>query len=122
MLTAPGTCPRAKVSGERTSTRTKSALPCSIATVDHRVDSLARKAHMSPRTFARRFREATGTTPMRWLTRERVARAQRLLETTEGDVDRVAEKAGFSSAQVLRLHFRRVVGTSPTGYRRAFRG
>ena len=86
----------------------------------HTVDTMARRAHMSPRTFARRFRAVTGTTPHRWLQRERARLAQQLLETTSLPLDRIAENAGFSDPQLLRLHFKRVVGTSPSDYRRVF--
>jgi transcriptional regulator GlxA family with amidase domain len=75
---------------------------------------------MSPRTFARRFRAATGTTPLQWLLRQRVLMAQRLLETTDEPVERVAEHCGFGSAAVLRGHFHRQVRTTPQQYRRTF--
>jgi transcriptional regulator GlxA family with amidase domain len=88
---------------------------------DLSVPRLAGRAHMSERTFARRFRAETGTTPHHWLTWQRVLHAQRLLETTELDVDRVAERAGFGSAATLRHHFVGRVGTSPQRYRRTFR-
>jgi AraC family transcriptional regulator, transcriptional activator FtrA len=84
------------------------------------VEQLAARAGMSPRTFARRFVATSGTTPARWLHTQRLAAAQRLLETSELSVDRVAESAGFGSAAVLRLHFARRMGTSPMAYRRAF--
>jgi transcriptional regulator GlxA family with amidase domain len=86
----------------------------------HTVETLARRAMMSPRTFARRFVAATGTTPLQWLLRQRVLLAQRLLETTDESIERIAHRAGFGSAAVLRTHFQRHVGTSPMGYRRAF--
>jgi transcriptional regulator GlxA family with amidase domain len=85
------------------------------------VDDLARRALLSPRTFARRFRSVTGTTPMKWLGRQRVLHAQRLLETTDLPVEVVAHECGFGTATVLRTHFRRVAGTSPQAYRRIFR-
>lgn len=85
------------------------------------VEDLARRALSSPRTFARRFRSATGTTPMQWLTRQRVIHAQRLLETTDLPVELVAQRAGFGTGTALRAHFRRLVGTSPLAYRRTFR-
>src|SRR5436853_89818 len=85
------------------------------------VEELAARSAMSPRTFARRFRATTGTTPMQWVLRQRVLLAQRLLETTDETVDRVAELAGFGSPASLRQHFNRTVRTSPTAYRRAFR-
>lgn len=86
------------------------------------VDDMAAQAMLSPRSFARRFRSATGTTPVQWVLRQRVLHAQRLLETTDLPVDRIAERCGFGTATALRMHFRRVVGTTPTAYRRAFGG
>ncbi|WP_029288306.1 helix-turn-helix domain-containing protein [Cellulomonas sp. HZM] len=88
---------------------------------DHTVDTLAARALMSSRTFARRFAAETGTTPMRWLTSQRVQHAQRLLEETGLDVEEVARECGFGSAALLRHHFRRVVGIPPLDYRTAFR-
>jgi len=85
------------------------------------LEDVAHRAGQSVRTLNRRFREQTGTTPLQWLLRARVRRAQRLLETTAHPVERLAEEAGFGSATALRTHFRRVVGVSPLGYRRAFR-
>jgi transcriptional regulator GlxA family with amidase domain len=85
------------------------------------VAGLARRAHLSERTFARRFRAETGTTPHHWLTWQRVLLAQRLLETTELDVDQVARRCGFGGAATLRHHFVARVGTSPQRYRRTFR-
>ena len=85
------------------------------------VNDLARRAFMAPRTFARRFRASTGVTPLQWLLQQRVALAQRLLETTDLPVDVVAHQAGFGSGPSLRQHFGRMVGTSPQAYRRRFR-
>lgn len=85
------------------------------------VEELARRAAMSPRTFARRFRAETGTTPHRWLLHQRLLAAQRRLETTLDPIDEVAAASGFDSAATLRLHFRRALGTTPTAYRRRFR-
>jgi AraC family transcriptional regulator, transcriptional activator FtrA len=85
------------------------------------VAKLAEQAHMSPRTFARRFRATTGTTPHQWLLRQRVVHAQALLETTDEPVERVAHATGFGAASALRIHFQRQVGTSPQAYRRTFR-
>ncbi len=87
---------------------------------DHSVDSLARRALMSPRTFARRFRDETGTTPHSWLTTQRVAAAEELLETTEQPVEWIATEVGFGNAAALRHHFQRVRGVSPLQYRRTF--
>ena len=88
---------------------------------DLTVEELAAVAHLSPRTFARRFRSATGTTPLQWLLAQRVVAAQRLLESTNLSVEHVATRCGFGSAATLRMHFARVAGTSPAVYRRQFR-
>ncbi|MBX9398033.1 helix-turn-helix domain-containing protein [Streptomyces sp. TRM72054] len=88
---------------------------------DLTLDDIAGEAGMSTRTLNRRFREQTGTTPLQWLHRARVRRAQYLLETTSYSVERIATQAGFGSPTAFRERFRRVVGTSPQGYRRAFR-
>lgn len=82
--------------------------------------ALARRAAMSPSSFLRRFRSSMGTTPHRWLLSQRIFAAQRLLETTEETVDRVADLCGFGSATSLRQHFQRIVRTSPAAYRRTF--
>ncbi|MGW1540489.1 GlxA family transcriptional regulator [Streptomyces sp. NPDC002309] len=88
---------------------------------DLTLDDIAARAGMSTRTLNRRFREQSGTTPLQWLHRARVRRAQYLLETTSYPVERIAAQAGFGSPTAFRERFRKVVGTSPQGYRRAFR-
>jgi AraC family transcriptional regulator, transcriptional activator FtrA len=85
------------------------------------VIDLAGRAALSPRTFARRFRQVTGTTPLQWLADERLLSARQLLETTELAVDRVAERVGFGSAETMRHHFRIRLGTAPSTYRATFR-
>ncbi|WP_028183070.1 GlxA family transcriptional regulator [Salinispora arenicola] len=85
------------------------------------VDDLAARADMAPRTFARRFRAETGTTPHDWLTNQRVLLARRLLEETRLSIEEVAGRTGFSDAAALRHHFTRRVGTTPNGYRITFR-
>ncbi|MCX5358739.1 helix-turn-helix domain-containing protein [Streptomyces sp. NBC_00124] len=84
--------------------------------------ALASRSGMSERTFSRRFREQTGTTPLQWLLRARVRRAQYLLENSDHPIERIAQQAGFGSPTAFRERFRRVVGTSPQGYRSAFHG
>jgi len=88
--------------------------------VDLTVDQLAAHAHMSPRTFARRFKADFGATPAAWLARQRIIHAQRLLEQTDLGLDRIAYESGFGSAAVLRQNFARVLGTTPTAYRARF--
>jgi transcriptional regulator GlxA family with amidase domain len=85
------------------------------------VAAMAAHAGCSERTFARRFRSETGTTPLQWLLRERVLHARRLLEATDLAIEDVACEAGFGTAASLRTHFRRSTATSPVAYRRAFR-
>lgn len=89
---------------------------------EHSVSALAARAHMSERTFARRFKAETGTTPAAWLTAQRVLRAQSLLEETDLSIESIAREAGFGQAVLLRHHFQRSLGTSPAAYRRTFRG
>ena len=89
---------------------------------DHSVTSMSARAAMSERTFARRFRAETGTTPHMWLTEQRVSYARSLLEAGDEPVEIVARRSGFGTAAMLRHHFSRVVGTSPAAYRQVFRG
>jgi AraC family transcriptional activator FtrA len=84
------------------------------------VNHLAARSAMSPRTFARRFLAATGTTPHQWLQRQRVQLAQRLLETSDLSIEEVAQSSGLNTAGNLRKHFNRAVYTSPQAYRRTF--
>lgn len=89
-------------------------------TDDNSVADLARMASMSERTFARRFVAETGTTPVRWLSLQRVQHARRLLEQTQMSVDEVSRECGFGTPALLRHHFQRTVGVTPTDYRRTF--
>jgi transcriptional regulator GlxA family with amidase domain len=86
----------------------------------HTVGSMAARVNMSPRTFARRFQEATGTTPHSWLLRQRVLFARRQLELTDEPIELIAQRSGFGNAALLRHHFQRHTGVAPTAYRRAF--
>jgi len=87
---------------------------------DLSVEALARRQHMSARTFARRFRAETGVTPHAWVTSQRVLAAEELLERTDHSVEWVAGEVGFGNAAALRHHFGRARGVSPQDYRRTF--
>lgn len=84
------------------------------------VERLAAHAHMSPRTFARRFRDETGTTPLQWLTNQRIALAEVLLEASSMTVDQIAVRVGLGQAATLRHHFSAARSTTPLQYRRTF--
>ena len=85
------------------------------------VETLANRALMAPRTFARRFKAETGTTPYHWITNQRVMLAERMLEETDETIERISVQAGFANATAFRHHFARLRGTSPQQYRRLFR-
>jgi AraC family transcriptional regulator, transcriptional activator FtrA len=85
------------------------------------VEDLSARAHMAPRTFARRFKAETGETPHVWLTAQRVLLARHLLEESDLPVDSVAGRSGFGDAANLRHHFTQRVGATPQAYRRTFR-
>ncbi|NUS10274.1 MAG: helix-turn-helix domain-containing protein [Streptomyces sp.] len=84
------------------------------------VPALADRAGMSPRSFARHFTAATGTTPLRWLLDQRIAEAQKLLERTDLPMPEVARRAGFGSEITMRQHFAARLATSPRAYRASF--
>ncbi len=86
----------------------------------HTAASLARRANLSERTFARRFLAETGSTPHKWINQQRILQARRLLEETDLGIEQIADRVGFNSAVVLREHFRRQVGLAPVDYRRRF--
>lgn len=86
------------------------------------LEDIAVQAKMSTRTLSRRFREQIGTTPLQWLGRARVRKAQGLLETIDQPVEWIASHVGFGSSTTFRDQFRHLVGISPQAYRRAFRG
>jgi transcriptional regulator GlxA family with amidase domain len=85
------------------------------------VEDLARQANMSSRNLARHFNLVTGTTPLQWLSTQRIRRAQELLENSDNSIDAIALAAGMGTATTLRRHFNRTVGVSPDAYRRTFR-
>jgi len=86
----------------------------------HTLKSLATRAAMSTRTLQREFRAATGQAPYEWIVRERIERARELLESTALAQETIAERVGMGSAESLRHHFRRRMGTTPARYRARF--
>jgi len=84
------------------------------------VADLAAHAAVSQATLHRRFQLELGTTPLAWLTAERVTLACRLIERGELRVDRIARASGLGTASNLRAQLRRRTGLTPTGYRRRF--
>ncbi|MBD0708284.1 MULTISPECIES: GlxA family transcriptional regulator [unclassified Streptomyces] len=84
------------------------------------LDLLAQHAAVSARTFSRRFVEDTGYTPMQWVMRARVDLARELLERSERSVEQIAADVGLGTGANLRLHFQRILGTTPSDYRRTF--
>jgi transcriptional regulator GlxA family with amidase domain len=87
---------------------------------DHSVETMAARAHMSPRHFARAFRAETGITPARYVERVRLEAARRRLEETTQPVSAVAAACGFSSAETMRRAFLRALAVAPAEYRRRF--
>jgi transcriptional regulator GlxA family with amidase domain len=88
---------------------------------DHSVERLAARVAMSPRHFARVFRDEVGSTPAAYVETVRVEVARRLLETTGLSASEIARTAGFGSPETMRRAFARRVGTSPVEYRARFR-
>jgi transcriptional regulator GlxA family with amidase domain len=90
--------------------------------LSHTLDELAERTLMSRRTFTRRFRQMTGTTVGQWLLNQRLAVAQRMLETTDKPIEMVGEAAGFATPALFRRCFGHAFGIKPSVYRREFRG
>jgi transcriptional regulator GlxA family with amidase domain len=89
---------------------------------DLSVESLARRAAMSPRNFARVFARSAGVTPARFVERLRVEAARRRLEETGAGVDAIAAQSGFGTSESMRRSFQRTLRVSPTSYRSRFTG
>ncbi|MEU6086604.1 GlxA family transcriptional regulator [Streptomyces sp. NPDC047085] len=88
---------------------------------DLTVESLAARARLSPRHFARAFRDETGMTPGRYVDRVRLEHARRLLEDTSGGVEEVSRASGYGTPEAMRRAFVKALGTAPAEYRRRFR-
>lgn len=89
---------------------------------DLSLEQLAKKAAISPRTLSRKFLAQTGMTPLQWVLMARIRKAQTLIESTALSVEQIASAVGFESATSFRERFMRVVGASPTAYRKTFGG
>ena len=95
-------------------------IPASVETMGERYVTVEAVVRMTPRTFARAFAAATGTSPIQWLNRQRIAAAQELLENTDLSVEQVAVRVGFGPAVSLRARFTAVAGVAPSRYQRTF--
>jgi transcriptional regulator GlxA family with amidase domain len=106
-----------------TAERLASVLEWAVAHLQqpHSIDSLAKRAVLSRRTFTRQFQKATGESALQWLLRQRLAAAVRLLEGGTQSVEAIADAVGFGSAASLRQHFTRAYGVSPQAFRKQFR-
>ena len=82
---------------------------------------MADVAGLTERTFLRKFRSATGRTPLVWLTEARVAHAADLLETNDMPLNELVKLSGFGSGETFRREFRKIRGISPSKYRKMFR-
>jgi transcriptional regulator GlxA family with amidase domain len=79
---------------------------------------LAKRCNMSSRTFHRRFFDAYGTTPRKFVQLKRIERAQQLLRTTTRSVEQILALVGVSDVASFRRVFRREIGYSPAEFRR----
>jgi AraC family transcriptional activator FtrA len=86
------------------------------------VDRLAEQACMSSRTYLRHFARNVGTSPIKWLIGRRIQASLPVLETTDIPIEEVATLVGFDTAVTYRYHFSEAMRTSPSAYRRTFRG
>lgn len=85
------------------------------------IEDMARSVNMSRRTFLRRFETALGTTPVKWLNFERLAKAVEYLEDTATSIEEISRLTGFSSTSVLRQQFQKRYSLSPMAYRKMFK-
>ncbi|WP_320773692.1 GlxA family transcriptional regulator [Streptomyces sp. CRN 30] len=85
------------------------------------VETLAARARLSPRHFARAFRAETGMSPGRYVDRVRIEHARRLLEDTRDGVEEISRASGYGTPEAMRRAFLKALGASPAEYRRRFR-
>jgi transcriptional regulator GlxA family with amidase domain len=84
------------------------------------VEALADRARMSPRNFARVYKEKTGRTPAKAVEVFRLEAARRLLEDSSRNVDQIARQCGFGDEERMRVTFQRNLGVAPRDYRKRF--
>ncbi len=82
--------------------------------------SLAEKAGLGERTFARRFKKATGDTPLEYIQHLRIGKAQTFLETTGESIDAITWAVGYEDVSSFRRLFKKTTGLSPTAYKKKF--
>jgi len=87
---------------------------------EFQLEELASRLAVSPRTFIRRFNQATGKPPKQYFQKLRIDEAKRLLESTALSVDDITEKVGYVDVSSFRRLFKREVAISPTEYRKRF--
>lgn len=87
---------------------------------DLSIETLAARARLSPRHFARAFQAETGVTPGRYVERVRVEHARRLLEDSGEGVAQISRACGYGTPEALRRAFVKTLGQSPVEYRRRF--
>jgi transcriptional regulator GlxA family with amidase domain len=86
------------------------------------VTAMADRSGLAPRTFARRFRAATGYLPIEYVHALRIEEARRLIETTVVGVEDVGDRVGYQDPTFFRRLFKRTTGLSPAAYRRKMSG
>lgn len=87
---------------------------------DLSVETLAARARLSPRHFARAFQAETGMTPGRYVDRVRLEHARRLLEDTSDGIEEISRASGYGTPEGMRRAFVKALGTAPSEYRRRF--
>jgi len=115
------------VMGHRTSGKDKVIDSCQEWIAKHYeqpnpVDAMTRQSGLTPRTFSRRFRAATGYLPMDYVHALRIEQAKRIIEQEAAGVDEVASRVGYEDPTFFRRLFKREAGLTPAGYRRKFAG
>ncbi|MNR31526.1 HTH-type transcriptional activator RhaS [compost metagenome] len=89
-------------------------------TLELPVEVLAGQVNMSPRNFARVYKDKTGRTPARGVQALRLEAARQMLESSARNVEQVARLCGFGNEERMRLAFQRTLGVSPSDYRKRF--